>query len=178
MQTEQKIWSNWILRQQNYLTYPTFTEYFVITKICRSSCGGPLFVGPLFGRTCWTCLNPPLVIGLGPSHIVLDGDPATPTERGTAVPSLFGPCLLWRNGRPSQQLLSSCWSSNTTLAGRVRAVQTACSTGSLYQCGTSLRRAFTEQRHRDDNTAIECGGDDRGGCLSRAHTPRLMWSVI
>jgi len=21
---------------------------------------GPLFVGPLFGRTCWTCLNPPL----------------------------------------------------------------------------------------------------------------------
>jgi len=45
MQTEQKIWSNWSLRQQNYLTYPTFTEYFVITKICRSSCGGPLFVG-------------------------------------------------------------------------------------------------------------------------------------
>ena len=24
---------------------------------------GPLFVGPLFGRTCWTCLNPPLVAG-------------------------------------------------------------------------------------------------------------------
>jgi len=23
-------------------------------------CGGPLFVGPLFGRTCWTCLNPPV----------------------------------------------------------------------------------------------------------------------
>jgi len=22
-------------------------------------CWGPLFVGPLFGRTCWTCLNPP-----------------------------------------------------------------------------------------------------------------------
>jgi len=22
---------------------------------------GPLFVGPLFGRTCWTCLNPPLL---------------------------------------------------------------------------------------------------------------------
>ena len=24
---------------------------------------GPLFVGPLFGRTCWTCLNPPLQVG-------------------------------------------------------------------------------------------------------------------
>ena len=23
---------------------------------------GPLFVGPLFGRTCWTCLNPPLLL--------------------------------------------------------------------------------------------------------------------
>jgi len=45
MHTEQKIWSNWSLRQQNYLNYPTSTEYFVITKICRSSCGGPLFVG-------------------------------------------------------------------------------------------------------------------------------------
>jgi len=43
----------------------------------------------------------PLVkeVGLGPGDIVLDGDPAPP---------LFGPCLLWSNGRPSQQLLSSC----------------------------------------------------------------------
>ena len=31
------------------------------------------------------------------------------TEKGTAAPpSLFGPCLLWLNGRPSQQLMSSC----------------------------------------------------------------------
>jgi len=25
-----------------------------------SCCGGPFLWGPLFGRTCWTCLNPPL----------------------------------------------------------------------------------------------------------------------
>ena len=31
MHTEQKVWSNWSLRQQNYLSYPTFTEYFMIT---------------------------------------------------------------------------------------------------------------------------------------------------
>jgi len=47
-------------------------------------------------------------VGLGPGHIVLDGDPV-----GTQPPQLqplptFGPCLLWPNGRPSQQLLSSC----------------------------------------------------------------------
>jgi len=29
---------------------------------------GPLFVGPLFGRTCWTCLNPPLS-PLKPPHV-------------------------------------------------------------------------------------------------------------
>ena len=26
------------------------------------ACGGPLFVGHLFGRSCWTCINPPLNI--------------------------------------------------------------------------------------------------------------------
>jgi len=35
------------------------------------------------------------------------GPGSCPTKRGTAAPS-FGPCLLWPNGRPSQQLLSSC----------------------------------------------------------------------
>jgi len=54
-------------------------------------------------------------IGLGPGDIVLDGElgPSSATERGTSAP-LFGPCLLWPNGRPSQQLLSSC---NTGLVG-------------------------------------------------------------
>ena len=31
-----------------------------------------------------------------------------PPRKGTQAPPLFGPCLLWRNGRPSQQLLRSC----------------------------------------------------------------------
>jgi len=33
----------------------------------------------------------PLVmeVGLGPGHIVVDGDPAAPTERGTAAPTHF-----------------------------------------------------------------------------------------
>jgi len=50
-------------------------------------------------------------VGLGPGDIVLDEEPAPPTERGTAAPPprlLFGSCLLWPNGRPSHQLLSSC----------------------------------------------------------------------
>jgi len=46
-------------------------------------------------------------VGFNPGEIVLDGDPAAP-KRATAAPPLFGPCLLWPNGRPSQQLLNSC----------------------------------------------------------------------
>jgi len=47
-------------------------------------------------------------VDLGPGHIALDGDPAPPPPKGAQQPPLFGPCLLWPNGRPSQLLLSSC----------------------------------------------------------------------
>ena len=33
-------------------------------------------------------------VGLGPGHIVLDGDPASPPKKGQR-PTIFGPCLLW-----------------------------------------------------------------------------------
>jgi len=83
----------------------------------------PYVIGPL-SLVCLSCLSVTLVhcgqtvrwikmklgteVGLGPGHIVLDGDPATSTETGTAAPPpLFGRCLLWSNGR-SSQLLSSC----------------------------------------------------------------------
>jgi len=40
-------------------------------------------------------------VGLGPGHIVLDGDPATPlpAKRGGQSPQIYGPFLLWPNGR-------------------------------------------------------------------------------
>jgi len=38
-------------------------------------------------------------VGLGPGHIVLDGDPA-PSKKGEGrhSPPIFGICLLWPNG--------------------------------------------------------------------------------
>jgi len=45
-------------------------------------------------------------VGLSPGHVVKDGDPPPPIQR--AQPPIFGPCLLWPNGRPSQLLLSTC----------------------------------------------------------------------
>jgi len=45
-------------------------------------------------------------VGLGPGDIVLHGAQLSPIKWGTAP--IFGPRLLWPNGRPSQLLLSSC----------------------------------------------------------------------
>jgi len=42
--------------------------------------------------------------------------PSSPALKGHSSPSLFGPCLLWPNGRPSQQLLSSCYKYQLSLA--------------------------------------------------------------
>jgi len=42
---------------------------------------------------------------LGPVHIVLDGDlaPPAPLQKGQSSLPLFGLCLLWPNGRPSER---------------------------------------------------------------------------
>jgi len=50
-------------------------------------------------------------VGIGPGRIVLGGDPdPPPRKKGHSTgPPLFDRCLLWPNGRPSQQLLSCCF---------------------------------------------------------------------
>ena len=50
-------------------------------------------------------------VGLSPGHT----GHQLPPRKAARLPPLFGPCLLWPNGRPSQQLLSSC----CTTHGRV-----------------------------------------------------------
>jgi len=47
-------------------------------------------------------------VGLDPDDIVLDGDPVPPKRERSSPSPLFGPCLMWPTGRPSQQLLGSC----------------------------------------------------------------------
>jgi len=42
----------------------------------------------------WKKMQLGMEVNLGPGHTVLNADPA-PSERGTAAPPLFGPCLLW-----------------------------------------------------------------------------------
>jgi len=42
------------------MTFGQFRCVDTLQKFFWSSCGASLLWGPLFGRTCWTCLNPPL----------------------------------------------------------------------------------------------------------------------
>ena len=68
--------------------------------VCLSVC--------LYGQTLgWIKMPLGTEVGLGPDDIMLDEDPAPHSERGTAAPT-FRPTFLW-HGRPSQQLLSSCF---------------------------------------------------------------------
>jgi len=56
-------------------------------------------------------------VGLGPGNIVLDGDPAVPTEWGTATtPPLFGPCLLRPNG-PISATERTCLTGSVVVNG-------------------------------------------------------------
>ena len=44
----------------------------------------------------WTKMALAMEVGLGASHVVLDGDPASLPKK--AEPPIFGPFLLWPNG--------------------------------------------------------------------------------
>jgi len=58
-------------------------------------------------------------VGLGPGHIVLDGDPVGTQPPEQPLPT-FSPHRLWPNGRSSQQLLSSCfWLSIPALVAKI-----------------------------------------------------------
>jgi len=63
-------------------------------------------------------------VGLGPSDIVLDGDPAPPIQRGTAaLPNFFSPCLLRPNVCMDQD---ASWYADRSLLGE--AIFSACHT--------------------------------------------------
>jgi len=57
--------------------------------------------------TGWIKMSLGREVGLVPGQTVLDGDPP-PLPKGAQPPPVFGVCLLWPNGRPSQLLLSNC----------------------------------------------------------------------
>ena len=68
---------------------------------CLSAVCDVLALWPTVGRI-KTKLG--MQVGLGPGHIVLDGDPAAPPQRGTAPP-IFGPYLLRPNGCMDQDVI-------------------------------------------------------------------------
>jgi len=103
-------------------------------------------------------------VRLGPVHIVLDWDPALSQKMSTAAPPLFGPCLLWPNGRPSQLLLSSCPTTQAfhLLQGQrcAHSESTFCATyrfdcrsPKLSRGGSMLKQNYFKEFHRPTQAA-------------------------
>jgi len=68
----------------------------------------PILAHVCYGQTAgWIKMPLGTEVYLGPRHIVLDGGPAHPPKSHSS-PLVFGPCLLWPNGRQSQLLLGTC----------------------------------------------------------------------
>jgi len=85
---------------------PSHVVHFWVT-ICKT-------VRPMLSDHCPVCLSVCLTVycgqtagwikmklgtevGRGPCHIVLNGDAASPPQKGHSPP-IFGPCPLWANG--------------------------------------------------------------------------------
>ena len=67
---------------------------FVCLFVCRSVT--LLYCGQMVG---WITIKLGMQVGLGPGHVVLDGNPAPLPQRGRKwSPQIFGPYLLWPNG--------------------------------------------------------------------------------
>jgi len=71
-------------------------------SVCLSVCLYVLSVTLVYcGQTVgWIKKKLGMEVGLGSGHIVLDGDPAPPPQRGAdrPFPQILGPGLLWANG--------------------------------------------------------------------------------
>ena len=89
---------------------------------------------------------------LGPGHIVLDGDAASP--KGAQQPlSLFGPCLLWPNGRPS--LLLSICSNGRPKIKIIRPLPNS-QPSFLYDIAFTFTQTFNYELPQSIQPLIEC----------------------
>jgi len=76
--------------------YHMHNELFWATIVCLSVLSCPVYDV----RALWACgqtvgrikMKLGVQVGLGPGHIVLDGDPAPPSQRGTAPPNFRPIC--------------------------------------------------------------------------------------
>jgi len=76
----------------------TFVKWFTVCyqTVCLSVLSVMLvYCGQTVG---WIKMKLGRAVSLGLGHIVLDGDPALPLEKGHSLPPIFGPCLFWPNG--------------------------------------------------------------------------------
>jgi len=73
----------------------------VCLSVCRLSSVTRVYCGQTVGRI---KMKLGMQVGLGPGHIVLDGNPAPPPPKGHRPPPIFGPYLLQPNGCMDQDV--------------------------------------------------------------------------
>jgi len=67
-------------------------------SVCMSCLSALTVTLVYYGQTVgWIKMKLHKEVDLGPGHIVLDGDPALPSQKGHRPP-ISAPCLLWPNG--------------------------------------------------------------------------------
>ena len=95
--------SDCIIKSQNFWATVYKTVRLMLLDRCLSVLPVPSVcdVGVLWPNG-WMDQDETWQVGLGPGHIVLDGDPDPLSQRGTAPPPVFWPYLLWPNGSMDQ----------------------------------------------------------------------------
>ena len=77
-----------------------FVKLFALcyqTVVCLSDLSSVCDVGVVSPTVGWIKMKLSTQVGLGPTHIVLDGNPAPLSPKRTEPP-IFGPYPLWPNG--------------------------------------------------------------------------------
>jgi len=70
----------------------------VVCPVCPVCLTCPSVTLVYCGQTVgWIKMKLGMEVGIGPGHIVLDGDPPS-RQKGAQPPPILGPCLLWPNG--------------------------------------------------------------------------------
>jgi len=93
----------YLLVDANFWAIVCKTVRPMLSVRCMPVCPGCLSVTLVYcGQTVrWIKMKLGTEVGLGPGHIVSDGDPAPPLPKRHSTPT-FGPRLLWPNGWTDQ----------------------------------------------------------------------------
>ena len=107
----------------------------------------------------WTKVKHGMEVGLNPGHIVLDGNPAPPKEKGTAA-STFLPIFIVAKRSPISAPASSCHVTNERR-------DCCCSQHDSRQPASTIGRQQRRSKHNDHLSSTAAVVVERAACVHR-----------